>query len=333
MTDWKEEILKKWIRQSPRKVDISDKLRDRLLRELKGEVFYKEPMSRHTSVRTGGIADIYFKPSDIEDIKIIYRISREENIPLFIHGLGSNTLVRDGGIRGIVVTLAQLKKIEKVAEGEDYSDVLVESGVGINRFVNFNCELGLTGSEALIGIPGSMGGAIAMNAGARGVEIKDLVREVTLLTEEGELKNISREKLDFTYRHLKISKGAVILCGLFRLKKGDPKEIAARLEGFQKRRVDTQPINYPNMGSVFKNPQTDSKKETKVYAAQLIEEAGLKNIRVGGARVSPKHANFIINEKDATAKDILVLIGLVKDKVKEKTGVSLELEVKVIGED
>jgi UDP-N-acetylmuramate dehydrogenase len=335
---WKDEILEKWARSEKRKKNcITDVIRDRLALEFKGEVFFDEPMSRHTSIRIGGKADIFVKPKSIEDIPALLKICREEKIPYLLLGSGSNTLVKDGGIRGMVITLSDALKDWKVTqETETDCDVYVESGVSINAFVNKAAEKDLTGMETLIGIPGTMGGAIFMNAGARGVEIKDLVREITVMDNEGQCLVIPREKLEFSYRHLKLPKSQIILSGVFRLAKGETQNILETIREYQKKRVDTQPLNYPSLGSIFMNPEQEkkSKKESVIaHAGQLIEEAGLKNVRVGGARISEKHANFIVNEKEATAKDVLVLIHLVKDKVKEVSGIVLETEIKVIGEE
>ncbi len=333
MNDWKDEILKKWSRKL--KTDswqIHDGIRDRLAREFDGEVLYREPMSKHTSMRVGGPADVYLKPANAQALSAAIRIAREEEIPWMVTGWGSNTLVRDEGIRGFVVTTqGALQDLQIVSENEDGVDVFAGAGVGITAFVNFTRDQSLTGVETWIGIPGSMGGAIVMNAGARGVEVQDVVREIQVVDDEGVLQTISREKLDFEYRHLKIPKNLTVVGGLFRLEKGNTEEITSRIREYQKKRVDTQPLNYPNLGSIFKNPVPERKNQVLAGAGQLIEEAGLKNIRVGGARISEKHANFIINEKNATARDVEVLIGLVRDRIKESTGIVLETEVKIVG--
>lgn len=330
-TDWQTEILKKW---DPRPFKVSDALRDRLAREFRGEVLYNEPMAKHTSVRVGGPADVFLKPSSLADLIWAIKTAREEDIPTFFLGAGSNTLVKDGGVRGFVITPSSALKVCRLeAESQETADVRAEAGVGITAFVNFCAGVSLTGMEALVGIPGTIGGAIAMNAGARGTEIKDIVREVTVLDDEWNEKKIPREKLDFSYRSLKIPRAQVILAGVFRLNKGNGEEIAARVKEYQKKRAESQPLNFPNLGSVFKNPQPQKKGEVVPTAGKLIEETGLKNIRVGGARISEKHANFIVNEKGATGKDIIVLINLIRDKVKEATGIVLEPELKIIGED
>ncbi|MBX7148856.1 UDP-N-acetylmuramate dehydrogenase [bacterium] len=333
MSDWKEEILKRWVKPEKNNFTLSDELRDKLLTCFKGDIKFNEPMNEHTSIRIGGKADVFLKPSGVDDIVAIFKLAREQTLPLTLFGSGSNTLVKDKGIRGLVVSVVGvLNQFEVLSQNENNADVQVGAGLGITAFVNKCAEVRLTGMEALVGIPGSMGGAMAMNAGARGVEIADIIREICILTEEGEVKTISREKLDFSYRKLKLPKNTMILSGIFRLNVGAQEDIEKSILEFKKKRVDTQPLNYPNFGSVFKNPEPAKPGKKAVHAAVLIEESGLKGIRVGGARVSDKHANFIINERDATAKDVMVLMNLVRDKVKEKTGVVLDPEVKVIGE-
>lgn len=333
MQTWKEEILKKW-NKVQRTFSVNDALRDRLARELRGEILYSEPMDRFTSIRIGGRADVLIKPANLDDLANSIKIASQEEIPFYILGAGSNTLVKDGGFRGFVIMPGgALKTVRIEQEMGDVADVYVEAGVGITAFVNFCAQHSLTGQEPLVGIPGSIGGAIAMNAGARGVEISDLARVVSLIDGTGTIEKIPREKLEFSYRNLKLSKKSIIVAGLFRLNLGNTDEIAARIREYQMKRVETQPLNFPNLGSVFKNPQPTKKGEVVAGAGKLIEEAGLKNIRVGGARVSEKHANFIINEKNATARDVTVLINLIRDKVKESSGILLETEIKIVGED
>lgn len=335
MSDWKDEILKEWDKKRAAKGEfITDSVRDRLIKELKGEVLYREPMSKHTSMRVGGLADVFFKPADIEDLKNIYRIAHEENIPLTLIGAGSNTLVKDGGIRGFVVTPPiTLNECTFRNVSNEAGEIEIGANVKITRAVHFAKENFLTGLEEWVGIPGSIGGAILMNAGAHGLEAKDVIREITVLDKDGQILTYPCEKLDFEYRKLKLPKTTMILSGVFRLNKASGEDIVQKIEKFQKWRVEKQPLNYPNLGSVFKNPQPLKKGEVAVSAGKLIEEAGLKNVRVGGARISEKHANFIINEENAKARDVLVLINLVKDKIKESTGIVLETEVKIIGED
>lgn len=332
--DWQDEILKEWTAKKGKKFKVSDALRDRLSTQFRGEVLYHEPMSLHTSMRVGGAADIFVKPVDLEDLRKILVIAQEEQIPLTHLGSGSNTLVKDGGIRGLVVVPpASLSQCRLIDQGDDWGDLEAGAGVKITRAVHAAREHSLSGLEPLVGIPGTIGGALFMNAGAHGVEVKDLIRSITLLEKGGEAVTLGREKMEFEYRKLKIPRTSFILSGIFRLKKGKDEEIAGRIEHYQKWRIEKQPLNFPNVGSVFKNPLPAKKGEKIPSAGQLIDEAGLKNVRIGGARISEKHANFIINENRATSRDVLVLINLARDKVKEMTGIVLEPEVKIIGED
>lgn len=333
LSDWQQEILKKWASKE-RRPEITDEVRDRLAREFKGEKKYHELLDKWTSLRVGGRADVLLLPQDVTDLQAAIKIAAETELPLTILGAGSNTLVRDGGVRGFVLKPGTgLKKMESRAGGEGYGEIYAEAGVGISALVNFAKEQQLTGIEELIGIPGTVGGAIAMNAGARGREIKDVIRAVTLLDKDGNITTLPRERIQFEYRKCQFPRSTLILSGLFRLDLGQGDAIGARIRQFQEKRAETQPLNFPNLGSVFKNPQPQGKKEVVMAAAKLIEEAGLKGIRVGGARISDKHANFIVNEQKARAKDVLILIQLVRDKVKEQTGITLETEVKIIGED
>lgn len=335
-TNWQEELERRLARMGhPSPVVISDSVRDRITREFKGTILYQEPMSQHTSIRLGGPADVFLRPRDQEGLSRVLQIAREEGLPCLILGSGSNLLVRDHGIRGFVVSLGECcNTCRIVSESGEGVDVQAGAGLGITAFVHFTRDHSLTGMEALIGIPGTMGGAMVMNAGARGTEIADLIREMTIMDSGGQMRVIPREDLEFGYRTLKLPRSSVVLGGIFRLSKGEPQEIRNRIREYQKIRVETQPLNFPNVGSVFKNPQPTRKNEVTSTAARLIEEAGLKNIRVGGARVSERHANFIIREKEeATSRDVVVLINLIRDKVKESTGILLETEVKIVGEE
>lgn len=285
-----------------------------------------EPLAKYTSVKVGGPADVLFFPASVEDLTIAIKFCKKNEVPYFILGNGSNLLIRDGGIRGLVIRLHRCLnnfKIEK-EEGE-FVWVRVEAGLASPKLVEFCRQQGYSGIESLYGIPGSIGGAIIMNAGTREGEIGEVVEELKVLESSGEIKAYSQKKLHFEYRDLKIPRSEIALNVLLKLKKSTSEEVSNKLSFFQKRRHETQPLDQANMGSVFKNPP-------KNFAAQLIEELGFKGVRVGGARLSEKHSNWIVNEGGATAKDILALIGLIKDKVKEVTGIKLEIEVKVVGE-
>lgn len=294
---------------------------------VRGDLKFNEALKRYTSIQIGGPADALLVPADRDDLKAALQFARDKFVPWTILGLGSNVLIKDAGIRGIVLrlnkTFNQLNVLDETQE-----DVLIqaEAGVPLPKLVELSRQRGWTGLENLYGIPGSIGGTIRMNAGTRDGEMKDRLVEIEVLTHQGELITLPRSKLKFEYRHLHLPQKDVILGGKFQLKKSDPEAVQAKIAAYQKRRQETQPLDMPNLGSVFKNPD-------KGFAAQMIEELGLKGVRVGGARISEKHANFIVNENQATAKDVLVLIGLIKDKVRDELQVKLELEAKVLGED
>ncbi len=306
---------------------ISFSLREKIKSQLKGDLLWEEPLARYTTIKTGGPADVLFYPADLEDLKTALRFCKAEKLGCFILGNGSNLLVRDGGIRGIVIRLHRLLgqfKIEK--EDEEAVWIRAEAGVPTPKLVEFCKQKGFSGIESLYGIPGTLGGALIMNAGTREGEIGDCVEEIQVLDSSGELKVYPRKKLKFEYRDLEIPRSEVLLEALIKLSKQEPEKVAEKISFFQKRRHETQPLDQPNMGSVFKNPP-------KKFAAELIEELNLKGIRVGKARLSEKHANWIVNEGGASAKDVWILIGLIRDKVKELTGIRLEVEVKVVGEE
>lgn len=306
------------------------------LKQLCGTIYFDEPLSRYTSIRIGGVADILVYPKTIEELSSIVAFSRRQKLPLFILGAGSNLLVRDKGIRGIVVNLSQgFNEIRIEKEEEGFVVLYAETGVGMPRLVDFAAEEGLTGLEPLAGIPGNLGGALFMNAGIPDGTISDAVKSVTFLDAsknikeaQGRIVTWERDRICFSYRESCFPKGAILLSARFEMGRLASELVQGRIQKYKARRVESQPLTVPNLGSVFKNP-----KEKKVFAGKLIEDAGLKDVRVGGARISPKHGNFIVNEGGAKAKDVLILIGMVKDKIKEKYGVSLETEVRIVGEE
>jgi len=281
-------------------------------------ILLNEPMSKHTSFKTGGNADIFVKAYSVEDIKSVLKISKETNIPLFVLGNGTNLLVKDEGYRGIVLQI----KLEDIAV--DGTKAIVQSGVKNAVLAKKLLDNSLKGFEFAAGIPGTMGGAIKMNAGAYGSEMKDIVTEVTYLDYDGNLHTINNAKCEFEYRHSKFFKEkAIILEAKLKLEKGNKEEIQEKMNELAGQRKEKQPLEYPNAGSTFKRGEN-------YITAKLIDECGLKGYRIGGAEVSEKHAGFIINKGNSTSKDILDLIEYVKTKVKEKTGEDIKLEVEII---
>ncbi len=285
-----------------------------------GELRYDEPMSKHTSWRVGGPADVFFRPASVEDLAKFLR-ELDEETPIFWHGAGTNLLVRDGGIRGVVIAATRmLRDIERV----DSLTVRAGAGVPCTQLARQCIRWGLGPSEFFAGIPGSVGGALTMNAGAHGGETWERVASVRSIDRSGVIHD--REPSDYTvaYRSVKGPANEWFLEGTFQF---DP-DVQPSMEAMQamlQRRSDTQPLGLPSCGSVFRNPPGD-------HSARLIEAAGLKGRRIGGAEVSEKHANFIINTGDASAADIEQLIELVQQTVRDVHGVELRHEVRMVGE-
>jgi len=283
------------------------------------DILLDEMMSKHTSFKTGGNADIFVKAYSIDEIKSVLKISKENNIPLFVLGNGTNLLVKDEGYRGIILQI----KLEEI--NIDGIKVIVQSGVKNAILSKKLLDNSLTGFEFASGIPGTIGGAIKMNAGAYGSEMKDIVEQVTYMDFDGNLHTISNLECEFEYRHSRFfNEQAIILEVKLNLEKGNKSEIEEKISELLKQRKEKQPLEYPNAGSTFKRGEN-------YITAKLIDECGLKGYTIGGAQVSEKHAGFIINKNNATSKDILDLIEYVKTKVKEKTGEDIKLEVEIIG--
>ena len=289
-----------------------------VLAGVKGTVRLHEPMSRHTSFRIGGPADAYVEPDTVEDLQLLLERARKAKVPVFVMG-GTNLLVRDGGIPGIVVRLVKFDRIQELEGGVLYA----EAGVGVPRLLKYAMQRGLAGLEFAAGIPGTVGGAVVMNAGTRWGEMKDIVWRVRMVTTAGEVLDLSAEEAGFDYRRSRLPQGVVVGVWLG-LKQGNKSQIESTVKACLQRRRATQPIEMPNAGCVFKNPGGEP-------AGRLIEAADLKGAHMGDAQVSTKHANFIVNRGRATAGDVLDLIRLVGKTVEEKADVTLELEVKIVG--
>ena len=285
-------------------------------------VLVSEPMSKHTSFKIGGPADLFLMPETHGQLRQILTVAKEYNIPLFVMGNGSNLLVGDKGIRGAVVSL--YKKMNKiVVDGEK---LYAGCGALMSTVASAALSADLEGFEFASGIPGTIGGGIYMNAGAYGFELKDIVESVDYMDSEGNISQISGCDCKFGYRKsIFAEKGYIVLGCTFGLKKGNKEQIRERINDFTKRRVTKQPVEKPSAGSVFKRPEG-------YFAGALIEGEGLKGFSIGGAQVSEKHAGFIINKGDATAKDVLDLVEHIQKTVYEKNGVKLETEIKFVGE-
>jgi UDP-N-acetylmuramate dehydrogenase len=284
----------------------------------KGKITLNEPLARFTIFRIGGVADYYVEPSDAEDVLNIVNYVNKQGVPFYVMGNGSNILINDEGIRGVVINLESAFNYLK----HENDMIISGSGVKMARFVVFSIQNGYAGVEMLAGIPATVGGALVMNAGAYGGETSTWVNDVTAVKKQ-EIKNLSKEECEFRYRGSAL-KGTVILESRFKLPKGNKEEISKRRKELLIRRNESQPVEIPNAGCIFKNPKDH-------FAAKLIEESNLKGLSFGGAMVSPKHANFIVNYDKAAANDVIELIKIIRKTVKEKTGIDLELEVKLVG--
>lgn len=283
-----------------------------------------EMMNCHTSFRTGGPAEIYISPDSLKDLISILKTANENNYKCTVLGNGSNTLVRDGGIDGIVVQIGEgLSRISVSAD-----EVVAEAGALLSAIAAAALDNSLEGFEFASGIPGSFGGAVFMNAGAYGPEMKDVLKWVKVLDENLNLRTVLPDELKFGYRSSELQKNSwIVIEGCIGLKKGNKADIISKMKELAQKRRDKQPLQYPSAGSTFKRSEG-------YFAAKLIEDSGLKGVQIGGAQVSEKHAGFIINKSGrATSKDILNLIELCQSTVKQKFNVNLVPEVRIIGKD
>jgi UDP-N-acetylmuramate dehydrogenase len=288
---------------------------------IKGKVLLDAPMRRFTSIKLGGPAECLLFPKDVNELKKVIRLAERKKIPLLILGKGTNLIVRDKGVRGWVINLTRgMKKI--CADGEV---IEAEAGVLLQRLVQFSIQKGLTGLESFFGIPGTVGGGLAMNAGAWGAELKDVLLSMTLMKGDGEIIERPRSRVQFSYRGLTLPRSWIILKGRFWLRTGKKEEILERVKSYSEMRKKKQPLDFPSAGSVFKNPKEGP-------AGKWIEEVGLKGFRLGQAMVSDRHANFIINLGKAKAEEVIHLMEFIERKIYEEKGISLEREVKVVGE-
>lgn len=286
------------------------------------KVKINEPMNRHTTFRIGGPADYFLLPSSQKEVKGIIEICREEAVPYFILGNGSNLLVSDEGYRGVILQLYR-----------NYGDICVKgnmiyanAGALLSQIASAARNASLTGFEFAGGIPGTLGGAVVMNAGAYGGEMKDVLKEVTVMTGDGEIITLPAEKLEMGYRTSIVKKkGYLVLSAVLVLKKGDQEAIKTRMKELTEQRVSKQPLEFPSAGSTFKRPEG-------YFAGKLIMDAGLRGYQTGGAQVAEKHCGFVINKDNATAADVCRLMKDVQDRVKEQFGVTLEPEVKFLGD-
>nr|WP_300281557.1 UDP-N-acetylmuramate dehydrogenase [Peptacetobacter sp.] len=289
----------------------------------KEDIMIDEPMKRHITFRVGGPADILVRPKSEEELKKIVQYVNEENIPYIIKGNGSNLLIKDGGIRGVVIELSSNFSDFKIEENK----IEIQSGALLSKIGNAALNEELKGFEFAAGIPGTFGGAVTMNAGAYGGEIKDIVKTVKVMDKKGNIIELSNKDMKFGYRKsIIIEKEYIVLSAVVELEKGKYEEIKEIMNDLKERRVTKQPLNFASAGSTFKRPEG-------YFAGKLIQDSGLKGLSIGDAQVSEKHSGFVINKGNATAKQLLDLMYAVKATVNSKFGVMLEEEVKILGEE
>lgn len=304
---------------------LEEKHRDYIAQLFRERALFEVPMKNYTTIKIGGPADCMVFPENPDELIHLIKYAKSESLPVTVIGYGTNLIVKDGGIRGITINLSKGFKGLEIEEGEKNIYITAGSGIPLARIVRLGMDNGWSGVEPLSAIPGSLGGAIMMNAGTHEGSIGDIVDAVWIIDGDRE-KVLNRESLKFDYRSVNIQRNHPVVKVRLKLKKGDREEIKAKIQELLRYRKETQPLNYPSCGCIFKNPR-------KISAGKLIEDLGLKGVRVRGAKISEKHANFIINTGKATAKDVLALIELVREKVKEEKNISLETEAVIIGEE
>lgn len=292
-------------------------------KQLQGiEIYFNEPLSKYTNTKTGGPADILALPKSIEEVKQVIQWTNDHDTALTVLGNASNLIVKDGGIRGVVMILTQLNEIKVIN-----NQILAQSGALLVDVAQVAGQESLTGMEPLSGIPGSVGGAVFMNAGAYGGEIAQVVKSVLVIDRQGQLKTYRGNELRFGYRHSRLQdEDEIVLQATFELSYGNQTEIINHMREYSFLRASKQPLEYPSCGSVFKRPQGH-------YTGKLIHDAGLQGFQIGGAQVSKKHAGFIVNVDHATATDYQNVIRHVQTVIKDEFDVELETEVRIIGED
>ena len=303
-------------------------MEDTILEDLKNnlkndEYKLNEPLSKHTTYKIGGNADYFVMPTNVEEIKICIEIAKRNNIPYFVLGRGSNILASDEGYRGMIIHLGN--NFADIEIDEESNIITAEAGASIISVSNKAAQAGLTGLEFICGVPGTVGGAVSMNAGCYGGEISDVLVEAMILDEDGNVVKVTKDDLKMGYRYsIILENNIILLSASFKLEKGNSDEIKQRMNELNERRKKVQPLDKPNAGSVFKRPEG-------YFPGKLIEDAGFKGVKIGGAEVSEMHANFIVNSENATAEDVITLVNNIKAKVKEMENVDLELELKLLG--
>ncbi len=321
---WVSDMAFLW-RKKKRFGALEERHRDFVLSEFKDRALFGVLMANYTSLRVGGPADCMVFPYTIEEVIKIIGYAKSESLPVTVIGYGTNLLVKDGGIRGITINFSKGFKTLEIEKQGNNVYITAGSGVSLARIVRLAMDNGWSGVEPLSAIPGSLGGAVSMNAGTKDGSISDVIESVWVIEGEKE-RLLDRKMLKFGYRTVNIPKNHPIIKLRMKLEIGDKERIRKRVQELLNYRKETQPLTSRSAGCIFKNPH-------KISAGKLIDDLGLKGVRVRGAKISEKHANFIVNTGSATAKDILALMELVKEKVKEERNISLEPEIVIIGEE
>jgi UDP-N-acetylmuramate dehydrogenase len=307
---------------------LNAEMKNWLARQTDIDVRFDEPMAKHTTLRVGGPADAWVRVRTLNALESIVRRCRKTGTACLLVGDGTNLLVLDGGISGLVLTLAgALREIRKVSEKLPGTRVVAMGGARLAALCRFALERGLAGMNFALGIPGTIGGAVRMNAGTDRGWLSDVLVEITVMTFQAKTETVLREEMDAVYRHLtwEEAEDHVVVGAEFELKPGNPESLATEAEALKKHRLETQPTTMPSAGCFFKNPATGQP------AGELMDLAGLKGARIGDAQISPRHANFIVNHGRAAAGDILRLVDLARDRVTQRFGIELEPEVKIVG--
>ena len=309
---------------------LTKEIKEALRATVKGELLWNVPMSERTTIRVGGPADCVFVPKDAEDVSAFVQFAKRFRLPYDVLGAGSNLIVKDGGFRGVLIDLApNFGAVEKV----DDTHLKAGAGAPLPTVVARAREFGMGGAEKVCGIPGQVGGSLAMNAGTSDGEMSAIVDAATVVMKDGKVKTLERAKIPFEYRSWGLEKGTVALEVTFVFAPADAKALGKKIDDSKAKRKASQPLDIPNAGCAFKNVVDPKSGKTKLHAGRVIEELGLKGVRLRGAQISPVHANFIVNVGGATAKDVLGLVSMIREKVREAHGVNLESEWRVIGEE
>lgn len=304
--------------------NIQARFKEEMSNDYRGDVMFDEPLSKHVSLAIGGSADIYALPSDAISLKRCLEFARSRELPVTVLGGGSNVIISDRGIRGMVISLKHFTVIKVINDSNSSVELFVEAGVPLQRLVNFCVMNGYAGIEGLSGIPGTVGGAIIGNSGSFGQEIKDVISSLVVSNMNGIIKRLSSGEFSFEYRKILLEKGLIVLSANMIFDKSDATVLKERAVEYISRKKSSQPLSERSAGCVYKNPEGD-------FAGRLIDKAGCKGMSVGDMEVSDVHANYFINKGNGTAADFVALMKMIQERVEEKSGIHLDPEIRIIG--